>query len=68
MQNQDLDRAENMHRDYVPGAWREGVNLEDTRKVTGHNTANREGKKQRNLIRHLINSEVGSVPWQDRMV
>jgi hypothetical protein len=67
LQNKQLDRPENENRDYVAGAWRQGRNLEDTQTVTGHNTASKEGKKQRNLIRHWLNSTAGSVPWQDRM-
>ena len=68
LQNQQLDRAENANADFVPGAWREGRNLEDTHTVAGHNTANKDGKKQRNLIKHWANSPAGAVPWQDRMI
>jgi hypothetical protein len=68
LQNQQLDSAESANRDFVPGAWREGRNLEDTRRVTGFNTASKEGKLQRNLIKHWVNSPAGSVPWQDRMI
>ena len=42
MQNQQLDRAENLVRDYVPGAWRTGLNMHDTRIVTGSNTSSKE--------------------------
>ncbi|XP_056016392.1 uncharacterized protein LOC130053332 isoform X2 [Ostrea edulis] len=52
----------------VPGAWRRGRNLHDTVIVTGNNNQNKDGKKIRNLLKHWCNSEVGSVPWQDRMV
>ena len=68
LQNQQLDSAENENRDFVPGAWREGRNLEDTQRVAGFNTASKEGKKQRNLIKHWMNSPAGSVPWQERML
>jgi hypothetical protein len=68
LQNQQLDRAENINGDFVPGAWRQGCNLEDTQRVTGHNTASKEGKKQRNLLKHWVNSPVGAVPWQNRMI
>jgi hypothetical protein len=51
-----------------PGAWREGINLEDTRVVQAPNRASKEGKRQRNLLRHWCNSPAGAVPWQDRMV
>ncbi|XP_048755473.2 uncharacterized protein LOC125666342 [Ostrea edulis] len=52
----------------VPGARRRGRNLHDTVIVTGNNNQNKDGKKIRNLLKHWCNSEVGSVPWQDRMV
>lgn len=68
LQNQQLDRAENLDSDYVPGAWRTGLDLKDTRVVTGCNTSSKEGKRQRNLIKHWTSSDAGSVPWQDRMI
>uniref|UniRef100_UPI00358E5FC2 uncharacterized protein isoform X3 n=1 Tax=Myxine glutinosa TaxID=7769 RepID=UPI00358E5FC2 len=68
LQNQQLDRAENENRDLVPGAWREGHHLEDTQTATGPNTASKDGKKQRNLLKHWVNSPAGAVPWQDRMI
>ena len=68
LQNQQLDRPEGENRDFVPGAWREGRHLEDTETATGPNTASRDGKKQRNLIKHWANSPAGAVPWQDRMI
>ena len=49
-----------------PGEWRVGKDLEDTRNVQAPNRASKEGKMQRNLIRHWCNSPAGSVPWQDR--
>ena len=51
-----------------PGAWREGRNLEDTVVVQGPNTASRNGKRQRNLLKHWCNSPAGSVYWQEIMV
>ena len=68
LQNQQLDIPENAKRNFVPGAWREGRYLEDTEIVPGANRASKEGKKQRNLIKHWVNSEVGSVSWQDMMI
>ena len=68
LQNQQLDIDDNANRNFVPGAWRNGRNMEDTQRVTGFNTASKEGKKQRNLIKHWVNSTAGSVPWQDRMI
>jgi hypothetical protein len=68
LQNQQLDRAEDMNREFIPGAWRQGRNLEDTHTVAGSNTSSKEGKKQRNLLKHWVNSPAGAVPWQDRMI
>ena len=68
LQNQQLDRAENENHDFVPGAWREGRNLEDTQTASGPNTASKDGKKQRNLLKHWVNSPTGAVLWQDRMI
>ena len=68
LQNQQLDSDENANHDFIPGAWREGRNLVDTQRVTGFNIASKEGKMQRNLIKHWVNSPAGSVPWQERMI
>ena len=43
-QNQQLDRAENVNRDFIPGAWRQGRNLQDIHVVAGSNTSSKEGK------------------------
>ena len=67
LQNQHLDRAENMNRDVIPGAWRQDRNLQDTHTVAGRNTSTNKAKKQRNLLKHWANSGAGAVPWQDRM-
>ena len=45
LQNQQLDRPENANRDFIPGAWRQDRNLEDTHTVADSNTANKKGKK-----------------------
>ena len=68
LQNQQLDRAENMNRDFIPGAWRQVRNLLDTNTVAGHNTSTKKGKKQRNLLEHWANSEAGAVARLDRMI
>ena len=68
LQNQQLDHAENMSRDFIPGSWRQDRNLEDTHTVAGSNTSTKTGKKQRNLLKHWANSSAGAVPWQDRMI
>ena len=68
LQNQHIDKAEDESGDFFPGAWREGRNMEDTRHCAGSNTANREGKIQRNILKHWVNSSAGAIPWQDKMI
>ena len=65
LQNRLLDH--NVNGVAVPGAWRRGRQMNDCQFVLGHNRDNREGKMQRNLLKHWVNSPAGSVPWQDRM-
>lgn len=67
LQNRLLD-VQDPNGNVQPGAWREGRNLEDTRVVQAPNRASKEGKLQRNLLRHWCNSPAGAVPWQDEMV
>ena len=66
LQNCLLDRDD----DLAPGEWRQDKNLEDTlvQNVQGPNRASREGKAQRNLIKHWCCSPAGSVPWQEQRV
>ena len=52
----------------LPGVWRDGLNLQDTIIAHGPNTASRDGKRLRNLLKHWCNSTAGSVVWQERMV
>lgn len=66
MQNQLVNRH-GAHANPA-GQWRVARNLEDTVRQPGPNIDNREGKKQRNLLRHWCNSEAGEVPWQDNMI
>ncbi len=69
LQNRLLDR-EGDNRDIIPGEWRQDTNLEDTlvQNLQGPNRASKEGKAQRNLIKHWCNSPAGSVPWQEERV
>ena len=68
LQNQQLDRPENLNADFVPGAWRQGKNLEDTHTLVGSNTSTKKVKKLRNLLKHWVNSEAGSVACQEQMI
>ena len=69
LQNRLVD-FERSNGDLVPGAWRDGRNLEDTipSQVSGPNRDFRKAKAQRNLIMQWCNSPAGSVPWQDNML
>ena len=67
LQNQLIDRVL-PNGTIEPGEWRIGLNLQDTVEVQAPNRDSREGKKQRNLLKHWCNSPVGAVPWQAGMV
>lgn len=69
MQNQLVD-VERPDGTVVPGAWRDGRNLEDTiqERLPGNNRDLRVAKSQRNLIMEWCSSPVGSVSWQDNMI
>ena len=69
MQNRLVD-FERPNGALVPGAWRAGRNLDDTRpdQVPGNNRDFRKAKAQRNLIMEWCNSPAGRVPWQDDML
>ena len=66
-QNALVDQEDEDHQ-VVPGAWRDGRNMEDMEDVAGGNRATMRGKAQRLYLTHYVNSAVGSVPWQDRIV
>ncbi|XP_062621654.1 putative nuclease HARBI1 [Saccostrea cucullata] len=67
LQNRLLDR-QLQNGQMEPGEWRRGQNLFDTVEVQAPNRASKEGKMQRNLIKHWCNSPAGSVAWQDKMI
>ena len=70
MQNKMLD-LEKSTGNVVPGAWREGINLEDANpqaQLYGHNKDFKIAKAQRNLLMEWCNSSAGKVPWQDDML
>lgn len=67
MQNHLVDRDDAQYN-FIPGAWREGRQMEDCINVTGPNTATKNGKRIRNVLKHWANSDAGSVPWQSSMI
>ena len=69
IQNEMIDRPEDINTDFIPGAWRQNKNLKDTHIVPGSNTSrNKERKKKRKLLKQWVNSEAGAVPWQDQLI
>ena len=52
----------------VPGAWRRGTVMHDMDELTRGNLGTRQARRQRQYIAHYLDSEVGSVPWQDTIV
>jgi len=68
VQNPLLDREDQDHN-VIPGEWRRDRRiLADLKKIRAPNAASRQAKKQRVLLKHYLNSPVGSVPWQNRAV
>jgi hypothetical protein len=63
-----VDREDVEDARIVPGEWRLGRNMLDVVNVQGANRATEQGKKQRQYLKHYLNSAAGFVPWQVRMV
>ena len=66
MQAPMLDREDQDHN-LIPGAWRTGYEMHDINRNLGGNTSKNRAKGQRDLLK-LYYSDIGSVPWQDRMI
>lgn len=66
-QNAIMDQEAPDHR-VVPGAWRDQRNMEDMNDVALGNQATARAKVQRLYLTHYVNSEVGSVPWQEKAI
>lgn len=58
--NRQADRAKNAERDFIPSAWREVQNLDETIHVSEPNVATKDAKRKRNVHRHWVNSDVGA--------
>lgn len=67
MQNNMLDREDEDHN-LIPGAWRQGPQLEDMQQPRPGNNPTQEAMHQRDDLRAYYNSPAGAVHWQDRMV
>ena len=66
-QNLLLDQ-EDINHVVIPGAWRDGANLDDVQQVRGGNLNTRQANRQRLYLKHYFSSPAGSVPWQDKMI
>ena len=69
---QDLDReldAENEDHELIQGQWREGPQLDGIQAETGSQGRPIEaGRRNRDRMMNYVNSPIGAVSWQDRMV
>lgn len=67
IQPAEIDHEDEDHN-IVPGSWREGETLmADLAPARGNNPKNR-AKAVRNYLANYYTSEVGAVPWQERLV
>ena len=66
VQAPDLDQEDDMGN-VVPGAWRQGVQMADPNPVVGQRVT-REGKRLRNYLADYYCSDIGRLPWQDRVI
>lgn len=66
-QNPLMDQEDDDHQ-VIPGAWRDGVNMDDVQIPRGGNLDTFDAKQQRLYLKHYVNSPVGSVSWQNKMV
>ena len=63
----DADHEDEDHH-LVPGAWRNGRQMEDVNNPVGGNRSSKVAKAQRAYLKHYYNSAAGSVEWQERMI
>ena len=68
MNTNQVDREDVQDARIIPGEWRLGRNKLDVVNVQGANRATLQGNKQRQYLKHYLNSAAGSVAWQMRMI
>jgi hypothetical protein len=66
-QNIQIDQEDDAHQ-VIPGAWRDGFNMDNLMIPKGGNLDTVHAKQQRLYLKHYLNSPAGSLAWQDRMV
>lgn len=52
----------------TPGTWRDVANLQDADIDANRGRPNEEARAIRNYLREYYNSDIGRVPWQDRVL
>lgn len=67
VQNSIMDQEGDDHQ-VIPGTWRDGLNLDDIQMSRGGNLDTFDAKQQQPYLKHYVNSPLGSVLWQDRMI
>ena len=65
--NSLVDREDPVTHEVIPGEWHDDVALRSLEKMKSRN-AKEAAKAQRQYTSQWVNSEAGSVPWQDRMI
>jgi hypothetical protein len=67
LSNDCLDREDENHN-WVDGSWRTGQVMLELQKVKGPTKVAEAAKRQREYLKHYMNSPVGSVSWQEDML
>jgi len=60
-QNALLDREDENHQ-FIPGSWRDEVNLQDIEDVRDSKYPSKAAKQQRLYLKHYYSASVGRVP------
>jgi hypothetical protein len=59
---------EDEHNQLQPGEWRQGRQMADGDNGHARNAASTAGVRQRDYLKHYLNSPAGSVDWQQNMI
>ena len=62
-----IDREDPESHQVIPGEWRDHATMRALDALKGNNSTNK-AKAQREYLKQYYNSDVGRVPWQDRMI
>ena len=64
---QTIDHEDEVNQ-LVPGEWRQGRQMIDGDHTRGRNVSTSVGVRQRDYLKHYLNSPAGSVDWQHNMI